>query len=228
MFELVQNWDIQVLMWVGLFQNPILTWASAILSLLSAKAATVWLLIPVLWWRRHQALAAEIFLALSLSAFLGMCIKPLFARQRPDVIAAQMMNKPIPEFLTTHHSFPSGHVLLMAAAAYILTLRCRPSISISFWVFTILVCLARIYDKMHWPTDCIGGIVLGIVFAILSHKIWQSNLLDRIFHSKPAQAILPLKLVAWLLDRAREDDARRNGTHWPATVVEPAKQSLSR
>lgn len=226
MFDLVQNWDIQALMWVGLFQNPLLTWVSAVLSLVSAKAATVWLLIPVLWLRRHQALAAEIFLALSTSAFLGLCIKPLFARQRPDVVAAQMANKPIPEFLTTHHSFPSGHVLLIAAAAYILTLRCRPSISISFWIFAALVCWARVYDKMHWPTDCLGGIVLGVLFAMLSHKIWQSNLPERIFHSKPAQAILPLKLVAWFLDRAREDDARRNGTHWPATVVVPERQKV--
>ena len=154
--EFIQTWDMQIVNWMAQNQNPILTLIAAILSLLSAKAATVWLLIPVLWFRRFKALAFRIFMALSTSAILGMLIKPIFARQRPSVVAAQLAHKPIPEFLTTHYSFPSGHVLLWATTAFVVSRCCKPRTTTLIWTFTLLVCWARIYDKMHFPTVSLG------------------------------------------------------------------------
>jgi membrane-associated phospholipid phosphatase len=92
-------------------------------------------------------------------------------RPRPDLYAARELNIPMPELLPTQHSFPSGHTLLAAAIMMVLLYRYRDWRAWGSVVFVFLVGLARVYQGMHWPSDIVGSVILGVVAGILAVKV---------------------------------------------------------
>jgi len=74
------------------------------------------------------------------------------------------------------HGLPSGH----AQAAVILwgsiALRWRqPWVRIACGVMIVLICLSRIYLGVHFPTDVLGGAIVGVTLLCLAAK-YQSRL----------------------------------------------------
>lgn len=62
-------------------------------------------------------------------------------------------------------SFPSDHAAVGAALAAGMWGKSRPW---TYWVLaalTLLVMVARVYVGVHWPTDVLGGMVVGIAVA---------------------------------------------------------------
>lgn len=72
--------------------------------------------------------------------------------------------------LNTSVSFPSSHMSALTAVSTILA-----SFYKKTWPFAILAVLimgfSRIHNGMHYPTDVIGGAILGILYAIIATKI---------------------------------------------------------
>jgi len=91
-------------------------------------------------------------------------IKVLVARHRP---AADLVHVLSP---ATGYSFPSGHavfytwvaVMLAAALAPRLTPSVRPLLWLAAALLILIGCLGRIYEGVHWPSDVIGGFLLGL------------------------------------------------------------------
>jgi undecaprenyl-diphosphatase len=67
-------------------------------------------------------------------------------------------------------SFPSGHMTFLFALALVIWYANRKWGSIYF-VLSALVGLARIYAGVHWPYDVLGGIVIGLVCALIVHLL---------------------------------------------------------
>jgi membrane-associated phospholipid phosphatase len=68
--------------------------------------------------------------------------------------------------------FPSGHVTAAAAYfslfAYLVGQRFRDRVLLLWvvvWVPVLLVGIARIVQRAHWPADVIGGVALGLAFV---------------------------------------------------------------
>lgn len=91
---------------------------------------------------------------------------------------------------STGSSFPSGHtVFAFALAAAVYFFLCmeerrtvvlpRQVIFLFFWLSAILVGISRIAAGVHWPSDVLGGAMVGVVTAWLLHQvIWKLKAAD--------------------------------------------------
>ena len=112
------------------------------------------------WWGWRAGVAMG-FTTL-VSAFTSDMMKMFFARLRPDLVAQL---DPV-----TSPAFPSGHAN-NAAVVYILFIILVPQARHRGWqmaavVMILLTGLSRIMLGVHWPTDIIGGWMLGMSFAL--------------------------------------------------------------
>jgi len=125
------------------------------------------ILAVVLWrvWGWGSALAMG--LTTLIAAFTSDVMKHFFARIRPDLVAQL---DPI-----TSPAFPSGHAN-NAAVVYILFIMLVPQARHPLWqaaaaAMILLTGLSRIMLGVHWPTDVIGGWMLGASYALMAGAI---------------------------------------------------------
>ncbi len=112
------------------------------------------------WWGLGSALAMG--LTTLASAFASEVLKFYFGRLRPDLV---------PQLDSIHNAaYPSGHAN-NAAVVYILFIMLVPQARHPGWqmaaaAMIIITGLSRIMLGVHWPTDVIGGWILGTSFAL--------------------------------------------------------------
>ncbi|MDR3572159.1 MAG: phosphatase PAP2 family protein [Candidatus Pacebacteria bacterium] len=73
----------------------------------------------------------------------------------------------------TTYSFPSGHTIFLFALATGMYFVHKP-LGYLFFAAGLLVGLARVISGVHYPTDILGGIVLGTCTGALFFVLWQS------------------------------------------------------
>ena len=116
-----------------------------------------------------------IILALIFGLIAGnLILKNAVARTRPyDMPQALsfdlLINKP------RDFSFPSGHTLVACESAVVMWFYSRRA-GIAATVLGALIAFSRLYLYVHYPTDILGGIVLGIITSLCAvftvNKIW--------------------------------------------------------
>lgn len=116
--------------------------------------------------KRHAALLVAVSVAGGTA--LSQVMKWGFDRPRPDLVPHGMA--------VYTQSFPSGHAMLSAIVYLTLgALLARTQARVRVKVFllaaaaglTVIVGASRIYLGVHWPTDVLGGWVLGAGWAAL-------------------------------------------------------------
>ncbi len=108
-------------------------------------------------------------LCMGLSLLIGfltgnIILKNVIARIRPYDLNPEI------ELLVKHlsdYSFPSGHTLASFDAAVAIFIN-NKKLGIPALVLAFLIAISRIYLYVHYPTDVLASIVLGIGIAILS------------------------------------------------------------
>lgn len=118
---------------------------------------------------------ATVMAAIAMTAQASIDIlKFLYDRPRPDFMAIQAYSA----------SFPSGHTtestaVFLTAATIIATLEIRSDAKILAYGVAGFVMLSvgfsRVYLGMHWPTDVLGGWVLGSAWAMLAWIALRAN-----------------------------------------------------
>ncbi len=85
---------------------------------------------------------------------------------RPFMLDGKVKNL-IPE---DSYSFPSGHTIAIFA---IVTIAYFYKKNLGWWlgIGGLIVGLARVIVGVHWPSDIVGGVILGILVSIVFYKL---------------------------------------------------------
>ena len=141
-------------------------WMRAVTALGDHGAVWIALGVALLLFRRTRLTGAAILLALTLVALVGnMGLKPLFDRLRPcDIMGFTLLPACPPD-----PSFPSGHTAASFASAAVLWLR-RSAFFRPALVLAALIAFSRLYLFVHFPTDVMAGILLGLCLRLVRRE----------------------------------------------------------
>lgn len=113
-----------------------------------------------------------IAVALIIFCVLGLLIlKPIIARPRPFV--AQGVDILIKEPMG--FSFPSGHTGSSFAAASVIYFYNKKR-GLLVLILATLIAFSRMYLFVHYPSDIVGGLILGIISSRIAIKITNEML----------------------------------------------------
>lgn len=113
-------------------------------------------------WR---IIGIEALLALTISQFIVVSLKVLLNRERPYKILEHLHTFGIE---LRDYSFPSGHTTASFSLATTIALNI-PRLSIVVFFLAIIIGLSRIYLGVHYPTDVLAGVLVGLAIPILTH-----------------------------------------------------------
>lgn len=129
-----------------------------------------WIALAVVFliFKKTRKMGLCMGLALLMGFITGnLLLKNIVARIRPYDLNPEV------ELLVKHlsdFSFPSGHTLASFEAATAIFIN-NKKWGIPALVLAFLIALSRIYLYVHYPTDVLAAIILGIGFAVLSCAI---------------------------------------------------------
>lgn len=92
-----------------------------------------------------------------------------FLWQRPRPFIENQVN-----LLLSHEptaSFPSGHAAFFFALSAVIYFYNKKT-GILFFIASFLISLSRVFCGIHWPSDILGGVIVGIFSAWFLHKLW--------------------------------------------------------
>ncbi|RLJ68205.1 phosphatase PAP2 family protein [Sulfurisoma sediminicola] len=169
MIAWIEGIDAGLLGWLATQRTPLLdgffaavTWAGSLWLIAPASLALAWLA-----WRHGQRTAALLLglgpLAASLASW---ALKLACDRTRPDTFPPLI---PLP----ADASFPSGHTVQATAFALTLLLALHASgreVTVAMAAvalgYVALIGLSRLYLQVHYPSDVVAGMVVGVVGVV--------------------------------------------------------------
>ena len=100
---------------------------------------------------------------------VNVTLKDLIARPRPFVV--NEMIKPLVGGVNKYTSFPSGHTSGSFSAMFALYRWVPKKIGIPALVLAGLIAISRWYVGVHYPTDVLGGFVIGFMCSIWAYYL---------------------------------------------------------
>lgn len=151
-----------LVVWTELF-GP-WTWRVVVLVL------AVWL-----WRRERRGVALWAAATIVVGGLIGWLLKVIVDRERPVL--------PDPVAFAPGDAFPSGHALNVTLGAGILLLLAMPRLSAggraAAWAGAVFLIVSVAYTRValgvHWVSDVLGGIVLGVALLAVSVAVFESR-----------------------------------------------------
>lgn len=172
-------WDVGMeLQILHMIQGWHQDWLDAVMIFFSTlgNGGFIWIVagIVMLAIPRTRKCGVHVLLAMAVTYLLGnLFLKNLIARPRPCAVDTSVkLLIPYP----SEYSFPSGHTSNGFAAAVSIYMCYRKPGTVALLVAGIIA-FSRMYLFVHYPTDILGGILLGIfdawLVSFLVKKYWS-------------------------------------------------------
>ena len=180
--------------------GPVLTPLMKLISLMGKEGLFLILLsLALIVFKPTRRFGTAMLLGVSLGAiFTNLFIKVVVARPRPYA-DSQGFYYPLWDMLgratESDKSFPSGHTTAAFAASVPVFLLGKKRVSWTALLFGVLMGLSRIYLVVHYPSDVIGGLIVGTVAGCLAtfitqryvpQKYFDKDLFGRVYKGKHA------------------------------------------
>ncbi|MET8764503.1 phosphatase PAP2 family protein [Lentzea sp. NPDC004782] len=147
--------------------NPLIIAASV-----TARGGVLWLPVAgLLALSGKKKAAGRALTAAAVAMPIGHLVSLVVHRPRP-----QAANIPARQALPEHpdsSSFPSKHAVTAAAFGTATALEDRKA-AILVTPLVLLVAYSRLRTRVHWPTDVLGGLVIGALVALAQAGIGRS------------------------------------------------------
>ena len=173
----IQGIDEAVLLWIQEAVRQ--AWLDPVVKAFTTlgNAGILWIVLSVamLFWRptRKAGLLAGCALIFSL-LFTNLGLKLIFTRPRPYTVVEGLI-----PLLTSGdpNSFPSGHTCAAFSAGLVWARTLpKPWMRRTAVIQAVLMGLSRLYVGVHYPSDVLGGALVGTVCAALAlhiGRLWQ-------------------------------------------------------
>ena len=173
MFGRIQNIDNRVLERIGKIHKPVLNKIMITASRAGNLGLVWWVIcIPFLIRPDWRLTGLNIVFGLALAHLMGeVILKHIVKRVRPCHRLGddeQLINRP------RFYSFPSGHTTASFAVVGVVLLRCRLITFLPILLLAALIGFSRIYLRVHYLTDVIAGVILGLTCGICSVLIFNT------------------------------------------------------
>ena len=128
-------------------------------------------------YRPTRRFGTSMLLGLTIGfAITNLFLKVAIARPRPytdtDSVFYQLWLT-VNQHTESDKSFPSGHMTAACASMIPLVILARPWQKILAALFAILMGLSRIYLCVHFPSDVLGGLIVGLFAGCMAVLIAQ-------------------------------------------------------
>lgn len=180
-FEAINSFDMSILEYIqNTFRCTFLDHIMAALSYMG-EAGAIWILagIIMLFFKKTRLMGVMALTAMAVGYLVGeLGIKNLVCRPRPFVVNPDVaLNIALP----SGYSFPSGHSCSSFAAATVIFLRDK-RYGIPALVLASLIAFSRLYNFVHFPSDVLCGILLGIFCALMTVLVYNKTGLSNKFN----------------------------------------------
>lgn len=190
MLERLIHIDTEVLLAINGWHAP---WADTLMWIISARVTWIplyLLLMGLLVWRFHKPVSTSIKwlqkvpacvvmivmlgLAVGVADFIASGIlKDLVARPRPTrVPELEGVLHLVNGYKSGTYGFVSSHAANTMALALLFSLIWRNKIAtIGLMLWVAANCYSRMYLGVHYPTDILGGLIVGSLVAVLAYWV---------------------------------------------------------
>lgn len=161
--------ELKILDWMQGLHTPILDHIMCFITKLG-NAGMIWVILAVVLLLISKTRKTGMIVAAALILDLIICngiLKNLVARVRPfDVNTAihLLVKKP------GDYSFPSGHTAASFATVAALYFAGEKKLWKPALVLAIMIAFSRLYLYVHYPTDVLGGALVGVICGYCGMK----------------------------------------------------------
>lgn len=165
------SWEFDFLYALQNIHNPVLDKIMIVLSTIG-DAGLFWIGVAILLicMKKYRKCGLQVAVAMLLTFIVGnLILKNMIHRDRPcwiDPSITLLVKSP------SDFSFPSGHSM-NGFTASVSILLCDKKLGIPAVILAAAIAFSRLYNFVHFPTDVIAGIVIGIVSALFVNYLFQ-------------------------------------------------------
>ena len=108
--------------------------------------------------------------------FTNLCLKVFIARPRPYADESSLFHQLwllVGQNIESDKSFPSGHTTAAFATMTPAFILGKPKVKWAAVIFAVLMGIARIYLVVHYPSDVLAGMIVGIFAGCIAVLIAQ-------------------------------------------------------